>query len=91
MIDAPDDILDDPFHGYALRAYLEVMAETGQFPPGSAATRQRAYQYYQEALAAKDAAKGEGTPPEEGEGAARAAPARIAAASRTGRTGAASG
>jgi hypothetical protein len=91
MIDDDDSILDDVFHGCALRAYLEVLAETGQFPPGSEATKQRAYRYYEEALAAKDAAKGQGTPPGEGEGAARAAPARIAAASRTGRTGAASG
>jgi hypothetical protein len=67
------------------------MAETGQWPPDSEATKRRAYRYYEDALAAKDAAKGEGTPPGEGEGAARAAPARTAAASRTARTGAASG
>jgi hypothetical protein len=89
MTDAHDDIWDSLFHGCALRAYLEVLAETGQFPPGSEATKRRAYQYYEDALAEKDAAKGEGTPPGEGEGAARAAPARIAAASRTARTGAA--
>jgi hypothetical protein len=48
-----DDLLDDPFHGSALRAYLEVWAETGQFPPDLEATRERAYRYYEEALAEK--------------------------------------
>jgi hypothetical protein len=55
MTDATDDILDDVFHGCALRAYLEVMAETGQFPPDSEATKQRANRYYEDALAAKNA------------------------------------
>lgn len=48
-----DELLTEPFHGCALRAYLEVWAETGQFPPESEATRQRAYRYYEEALAEK--------------------------------------
>jgi hypothetical protein len=52
-----DDILDDLFHGCALRAYLEVMAETGQWPPDSEATRQRAYRYYEQALAEKNRRK----------------------------------
>ena len=49
-----DDILDSMFHGCALRAYLEVWARTGQFPPDSEATRIRAYQLYEEALAEKN-------------------------------------
>jgi hypothetical protein len=85
MTDDGDSILDDVFHGCALRAYLDVLAETGQFPPDSEATKRRAYRYYEDALAEKNAAKGQGTPPEEGEGAARAAPARNAAASRRAR------
>jgi hypothetical protein len=51
---ARDDILDDLFHGSALRAYLEVWARTRQFPPDSEATRRRAYQLYEEALAEKN-------------------------------------
>jgi hypothetical protein len=62
MADDDDSILDDLFHGCALRAYLEVMAETGQWPPDSAATKRRAYRYYEDALAAKNAAKGQATP-----------------------------
>lgn len=57
MTDADDDILDDLFHGCALRAYLEVMAETGQFPPDSEATRRRAYDLYEQAMREKNAAK----------------------------------
>jgi hypothetical protein len=49
-----NDILDDLFHGCAWRAYLEIAAETGQFPPDSEATRQRAYQLYEQALAEKN-------------------------------------
>lgn len=48
-----DDVLDDLFHGCALRAYLEIWAETGRFPPDSEATRQRAYQHYEDELAKK--------------------------------------
>lgn len=55
---AGDDILDDLFHGCALRAYLEVWAQTGLFPPDPEATRQRAYQLYEEALAEKNPCKG---------------------------------
>jgi hypothetical protein len=58
MADAGDSILDDVFHGCALRAYLDVLAETGQFPPDSEATKRRAYRYYEDALAEKNAAKG---------------------------------
>jgi hypothetical protein len=49
-----DDILDDLFHGCALAAYLEVAAETGQWPPDSELTRIRAYRLYEEALAGKN-------------------------------------
>jgi hypothetical protein len=59
MADDGDSILDDLFHGCALRAYLEVMAETGQWPPDSEATKRRAYRHYEDALAAKNAAKGQ--------------------------------
>lgn len=50
MISDPDNVLDDVFHGCAFRAYLEICAETGHFPPDSEATRQRAYRYYEEAI-----------------------------------------
>ena len=52
-----DSILDDPFHLAAWRAYLEVYACTKQFPPDSEATRRRAYQLYEEALAEKNRSK----------------------------------
>jgi hypothetical protein len=51
---ADDDILDSLFHFCALRAYLEIRAQTGQFPPDSETTRRRAYQLYEEALAEKN-------------------------------------
>ena len=40
-------VLDDPFHGCALFAYMEVWSETGQFPPDSETVRERAYRYYE--------------------------------------------
>jgi hypothetical protein len=49
------DILDNPFHFCALRAYLEIAIETRQFPPDSETTRRLAYQLYEEALAEKNA------------------------------------
>ena len=49
-----DDVLDDLFHFCALRAYLEVYAQTRQFPPDSEATRQLAYRLYEDALAEKN-------------------------------------
>jgi hypothetical protein len=52
-----DDIWNDLFHFCALRAYMEVWAETRQFPPDSEATRRRAYQLYEEALAEKNRGK----------------------------------
>lgn len=55
-----DSILDDLFHGCALRAYMEVIVTTGEYPPACEATRRLAYRYYEEALAAKAAQKGDG-------------------------------
>lgn len=52
-----DDIWDSLFHGAAWRAYLEIYAETKQFPPDSETTRRLAYQYYEEALAEKNRSK----------------------------------
>jgi hypothetical protein len=52
-----DDILDSLFHGCALAAYLDQAAVDGQWPPDSEATRQRAYRYYEEALAEKNRRK----------------------------------
>ena len=49
-----DDILDSPFHFAALRAYMETAVASKQFPPDSQATRIRAYQLYEEALAEKN-------------------------------------
>ena len=51
---AGDDVLDSLFHGCAWRAYLEIAVQTGQCPPDSEATRRRAYQLYEEALAEKN-------------------------------------
>jgi hypothetical protein len=48
-----DDMLDDLFHGCALAAYLD-QAEAEQGWPSNEATRQRAYRYYEDALAAKN-------------------------------------
>ena len=68
-----DDILDSLFHGCALRAYLEVWAQTGIFPPDSETTRIRAYQLYEEAIAEKNGRKqpvdsGRSPPREAGQG-----------------------
>lgn len=43
-----DLFLSDPFHGCAMRAFVELWQETGQFPPNSEETRKRAYKYYEE-------------------------------------------
>ncbi|MDP1798628.1 MAG: hypothetical protein Q8K78_14135 [Planctomycetaceae bacterium] len=47
-----DEILDDLFHGCAVAAYVELAAACGGMP-NQEATRQRAYYYYEEALAEK--------------------------------------
>jgi hypothetical protein len=52
-----DDILDSIWHGCAWAAYLDQMAEERHWPPDSEATRRRAYAYYDEALAEKNAKK----------------------------------
>jgi hypothetical protein len=48
---AGDDVFDNLFPCCASRAYLEIAAQRGQFPPDSEATRLRAYQLYEDALA----------------------------------------
>ena len=53
MSAAGDNLFDDLFHGSALRAYLDVWAETDQFPPNSETVKWRAYRYYEEGLASK--------------------------------------
>ncbi len=54
MTTEPDDeILDCLFHGCALVAFLD-QAKAEQGWPSSEATRQRAYRYYEDALAAKN-------------------------------------
>lgn len=45
-----DDILDDRFHGCAFAAFVEEAAIWGGVPPQES-TRQRAYRYYEDALA----------------------------------------
>lgn len=42
-----NEFLEDIFHSCALLAYVEVMEETGQNPPDSELTRQRAYRYFE--------------------------------------------
>jgi hypothetical protein len=54
MTDSPDDPLDMLFHGCALAAFVD-QAEAEQGWPSSEATRVRAFRYYEEALAAKNA------------------------------------
>ena len=53
MIGEYDDILDSLFHGCALTAYLQIAVESNCWPPPAEATRLRAYDLYEEALAAK--------------------------------------
>jgi hypothetical protein len=52
MADERDDILDDLFQWCAWKAYLDQAAEQ-QGWPDSEATRRRAYDYYEDALARK--------------------------------------
>lgn len=51
-----DEILDDLFHGAAFAAFVDEIRLTGQ-PPTLGATKERAYRYYEEALAEKNRAK----------------------------------
>ncbi len=49
---AAHDIWDDLFHGVAFAAFIE-QAIIEQAPPNPEATRQRAFRYYEQALAEK--------------------------------------
>lgn len=51
-----DEILDSVFHGCALAAFLDEAAER-QGWPDSVTVRQRAYRYYEDALAEKQRRK----------------------------------
>jgi hypothetical protein len=51
-----DDIFDSLFHDAAWAAFLDQAAEQRGWP-FCEATRRRAFQYYEDALAAKNAAK----------------------------------
>lgn len=53
MANDPDDFFDDLFQNCAWAAYLDQAAEQ-QGWPDSEATRQRAYAYYEAALARKN-------------------------------------
>lgn len=57
MTEPHNDFWDDLFHGCAFAAYVDQAAEEGDWPPDSEATKRRAYRYYEEALAARNAAK----------------------------------
>ena len=63
--ESDDDIMDSLFHGAALTAWLEVAAASNCWPPPAEATRQRAYDLYEAALAEKNRSKS--APPEKGE------------------------
>jgi hypothetical protein len=64
MTDQYDDILDGLFHGCALAAYLDQAAEEQSWPPSSEGTKQRAFRYYEDALAEKNRRKSTGPAPE---------------------------
>jgi len=49
-------ILDDTFHGCAFSAYVELAVASGGVPD-EAATRRRAFQLYEEALAERHASR----------------------------------
>ncbi len=49
----PDDILDDLFHGCAVKAYIETAIRCGNTPCPTE-TRHLAYQLYEEALAERN-------------------------------------
>ncbi len=56
MTDEYDEILDGLFHGCALHAFLDQAAEERGWP-SLEGTRRRAFAYYEEELAKKNAAK----------------------------------
>ncbi len=51
-----DGILDDLFHGCAFTAFIDQATEQ-RGPPDMEATRRRAFAYFEEALAEKNAAR----------------------------------
>ena len=53
MINEDETILDDPFLGCALTAFLQVAREQGAMPD-SEETRRRAYELYEETLRGKN-------------------------------------
>ena len=59
MTDDLDKLLDDVFLGCAFAAWLHEAAACGGWPD-SEATRERAYRYFEEALAEKHAARVKG-------------------------------
>ena len=59
MTSSTDDILDDLFHWVAFTAFVQVAREQKAWPD-SDAVRQRAYRYYEDILAEKNAAKDAG-------------------------------
>jgi hypothetical protein len=56
MTDEYDDILDGLFHGSALAAFLDQAQEERGWPSVEG-TRRRAFAYYEDELAKKNAAK----------------------------------
>ena len=51
-----DNIWDDMFHGCAFAAFIDQAIEE-RAPPDMEATRRRAFAYYEQALATKNAAR----------------------------------
>lgn len=51
-----DDVLSELFHACALAAFVDQAIAEGKMPDCEA-TRRRAYRYYEEALAAKNASR----------------------------------
>lgn len=60
MTTTDDEILDSLFHGCALAAFLDQAAEQQGWPE-SEATRERAYAYYEDALAERNRRKSAGS------------------------------
>jgi hypothetical protein len=65
--ESDDDIMDSLFHGCALTAYLQIAAESNCWPPPAEATRRRAYDHYEKALAEKNRQKARPKEPGQGE------------------------
>jgi hypothetical protein len=53
LISAEDDIFDDLFNGYAPAGFMQIALATGNWPDPEA-TKRRAYELYEEALAEKN-------------------------------------